>query len=315
MLEPMSKRAKNTVDDADALAGFKELTLAEVEERLSSGVSYFRSVQPKDVTFSIQKRSALLKEFPILRRDADGDTDQTDYLRIEGYAIVYEMPGNEMDYGGGEGYQEIVTRGACDEVLHTGPDVAFLKNHNPDMVMARTTAGTLMLRAGDPIGVPFTSAVALNTTYAKDFASDIQNGNINACSFSFSILPGGAVSSSEDNGIFTRRIDRVGELYDVSGVTYPAYPQTSLGIIERSLSRRWVELRSKATPAVPVVPAAAAAAAVEEAAASTEAEVPEVPADTETPETPAVDVSTRDALFESERRSLEIKALEVELIS
>ncbi len=302
MLGPMSKRAKDSADDAEALAGFKELSLAEVEERMANGVSYFRSAQPKDVTFSIQKRSALLKEFPTLKRDADGDNDQTDYLRIEGYAIVYELPGNEMDYGDGEGYQEIVTRGACDDVLRTGPDVAFLKNHNPDMVMARTTAGTLMLRAGDPAGVPFTSAVALNTTYAQDFASDIKNGNIDACSFSFSIMPGGATSSSNDNGLFTRRIDRVGELYDVSGVTYPAYPQTSLGIISRSLTHRWVELRAKGAPDA----AAADIPVVEEAAASTE---------TEAPETPTVDERTRTALFEAEQRALEIDALEVQLIS
>lgn len=137
--------------------------------------------------------------------------DNTDDLVVEGYASVFDAT-----YPVG-GFVERVSRGAFDDVLTD--DVRFLLNHE-GAPLARTTNGTLELRT-DENGL-FYRAQLIDTQAGRDLHKSIKRGDITQSSFAFTIEK----ESMDDNGI--RSIDKIGKLLDVSSVTYPASPITSV---------------------------------------------------------------------------------------
>jgi HK97 family phage prohead protease len=141
---------------------------------------------------------------------------------FEGHAAVFDEMSDDL--GGGFGsFREMLKRGAFKGVLKD--DVRLLFNHNPDLVLARTTSGTLKLTE-DPRGLKVIADVA-PTSYASDLRVLLERGDVSQMSFAFRIGEAGADEWHEDeDGNVTRTILRVGEMFDVSAVTYPAYPQT-----------------------------------------------------------------------------------------
>jgi len=139
---------------------------------------------------------------------------------IAGYAAVFNS--NSEDLGG---FIETIAPGAFDAVM--GDDVRALVNHDESKVLARTKAGTLRLDL-DETGLRYEFDVP-NTTYGNDLLESVNRGDISQSSFGFSV--------DEDewergmNGAKARRtITKVSRLYDVSPVTYPAYPDTSVAL-------------------------------------------------------------------------------------
>ena len=59
----------------------------------------------------------------------------------------------------------------------------------------------------------------------------MERGDITQMSFGFSVRPGGQDWAKDDNGRTIRTLKKV-RLYDVSPVTYPAYPQTDVAVRE-----------------------------------------------------------------------------------
>jgi phage head maturation protease len=59
----------------------------------------------------------------------------------------------------------------------------------------------------------------------------MERGDVTQMSFAFSILPNGQDWAKDENGQVVRTVKRV-KLYDISPVTYPAYPQTDVGLRE-----------------------------------------------------------------------------------
>jgi phage head maturation protease len=69
----------------------------------------------------------------------DGDTDAG--WKGGGLAIVYNTRSENLG-----GFTEIIKAGAARKLLKTSPDVRALQNHNPDLLLGRTNAGTLRLK-------------------------------------------------------------------------------------------------------------------------------------------------------------------------
>ncbi len=137
---------------------------------------------------------------------AEGD------MTITGYASVYD---DEYDLGY---FTERVAPGAFDGRLDD--DVRLLINHD-GMPLARTTNGTLELTT-DGRGLFYRANLA-DTQEGRDLYKLIQRGDITQSSFAFTI--------DEDEWTADRKlrtIKRVGRLYDVSPVTYPASPTTTV---------------------------------------------------------------------------------------
>lgn len=154
--------------------------------------------------FTVEKRSDDAERLPM----------------ISGYAAVFD---SETVIGGREwGFREKIARGAFAEALKTS-DVRALFNHDEDLVLGRMKAGTLRLME-DERGLKV-EIDPPDTQDARDLIIKMQRGDIDQMSFAF-IMEGGMQSWDESGDMPLRTIQRVGELLDVSIVTYPAYPDT-----------------------------------------------------------------------------------------
>ena len=138
--------------------------------------------------------------------------------KITGYAARFNKW--SLDLGG---FKEKIQQGAFDEALEKS-DVRALKNHDPNLLLGRTTSGTLKLN---------TNARGLqvvvdppDTSTGRDVIEEIRRKDITGMSFSFTTLED--EWKYKDDGSVERTIIKVGELYDVGPVTYPAYPDTSV---------------------------------------------------------------------------------------
>lgn len=152
------------------------------------------------------------RAFPLEFRAAQ-DTGNT----IIGHAAVFNTI---TDLGP---FKERIAPGAFTETIQND-DIRALFNHDPNIVLGRNKAGTLKLSEDDKglaveIDLP-------DTSYANDLKVSIQRGDINQMSFAFMVL-----EDSWDlvDGEEVRTLLKV-QLFDVSLVTYPAYPQTDASI-------------------------------------------------------------------------------------
>ncbi len=146
-------------------------------------------------------------------------------LKVVGHASVYNRLSENLG-----GFKEIIAPGAFDDVL--GDDVRALINHDSNLILARTTSGTLELST-DETGLKYEFTIP-ETSYGKDLAVSMERGDISQSSFAFTVDDD---TWETVNGEDVRTITKVKRLYDVSPVTYPAYPDANdLVIAQRSLS-------------------------------------------------------------------------------
>lgn len=182
----------------------------------------------------IERRTVALDGLRAERRE-DGA------VHLVGHAAVFNQL--SVDLGG---FREQILPGAFAEAIEKD-DVRALWNHNPDHVLGRSTTKTLLL-AEDARGLAIDIALP-DTSLARDLAVVIARGDVNQMSFGFSVRPGGQDWAEDDDGGIVRTLKSV-RLYDVSPVTFPAYPQTDIGVREM---RAWLAARrAKACPAASV---------------------------------------------------------------
>lgn len=133
--------------------------------------------------------------------------------RIRGHAAVF----NELSEDLG-GFREKIAPGAFSRTL--GADVRALINHDPNLVLGRSTAKTLrMSEDADGLAVEIDLP---DTAPARDLAASMERGDVNQMSFGFRTIED---KWDEVDGRIERTLLRV-DLFDVSVVTFPAYPQT-----------------------------------------------------------------------------------------
>lgn len=158
--------------------------------------------------------------------------DGKEHRVIRGHAAVFNQRSEDLG-----GWREQIAPGAFREAIETD-DVRALWNHNPDYVLGRNRSNTLTL-SEDARGLAIEVAPP-DTQWARDLLISIDRGDVNQMSFAFSVRPNGQDWAKDDDGTVVRTLKRV-RLYDVSPVTYPAYPQTD--VAARSL-RTWQDAGS-----------------------------------------------------------------------
>ena len=151
-----------------------------------------------------------------LRMDGDKPT-------VFGYGAVFNSMSNDLG-----GFREFIAPDAFEGRLED--DVRFLVNHDANLILARTTNGTLRLSV-DEKGLRYEADMP-NTSTARDLMELLKNGTISQSSFAFTVEED---SWEVKDGMNIRTIDKVSQLYDVSSVTYPAYNQASSAVALRSL--------------------------------------------------------------------------------
>jgi HK97 family phage prohead protease len=161
--------------------------------------------------------------------------DKTGELKFRGRPWVYEQLSDDLG-----GWQEVIRPGAASRTLERSPDVRFLINHDANMLLARTASGTLSLSEDDEGGIA--DAHMADVSYARDLAELIDRGDLTQMSFGFWITN----DSWSGNLHEVREFDLDGG--DVSAVTFPAFPQTSVEL--RSAAKRELGSAFREAPTV-----------------------------------------------------------------
>jgi len=160
------------------------------------------------------------KEIRVLPLDVEIRQSEGEAATVEWYPAVFNSFSEDLG-----GFREIITPGAFKNALKSS-DVRALINHDSNKVLGRAKAGTLTLQEDDK-GLKAT-VIMPNTSYAKDLRESIQRGDIDQGSFGFTLEERGQKWEENEDGSMIRTISEVRELLDVSLVTYPAYPDTSV---------------------------------------------------------------------------------------
>jgi HK97 family phage prohead protease len=136
-------------------------------------------------------------------------------MRLSGYAAVFNDPSVPLPFS------ERIAPGAFRKTLSETPDVRLLINHE-GLPLARTKNGTLTL-SEDEVGLRFDADLP-DTTEARDLWTLIQRGDVDQMSFAFRVIRQ-KWSSDRTERTLTEVSLADG---DVSVVTYPAYPTTTV---------------------------------------------------------------------------------------
>ena len=142
---------------------------------------------------------------------------------LTGRPIVF---GSKTDLGW---YDEVIKAGALD--LTDLKDVRFLVNHNTDMIpLARSrnnnessTMQMTVVPEGMDIRVDLDTE---NNAESKSLYSAVSRGDISGMSFMFTV-DADSWDDMESNHP-TRTITKIGKVFEVSAVTFPAYEATSI---------------------------------------------------------------------------------------
>ena len=156
----------------------------------------------------IERRTFTVQD--VEARQADDGT-----MRLRGYAAVFNDSSVPLPF------KENIAPGAFRKTLSETPDVRLLINHE-GLPLARTKNGTLTLTEDDR-GL-FMDAVIADTTEGRDLYKLVERGDVDQMSFAFRVI---RQKWSEDRS--TRTLTEVSLADgDVSVVTYPAYPTTTV---------------------------------------------------------------------------------------
>ena len=156
-------------------------------------------------------------------------------LYIEGYFAVF----NSI-YELWPGATESIAPGAFDDSV--SDDVRALYNHNTDIVLGRTSAGTMEIKQ-DSHGLWGRVRLNRNDTDAMNAYARIARGDITGCSFGFDIASQEA--DYRDDGTVHWTITKVSPLYEISPCTFPAYQETVVSARKHDLE----EIKRKRTEA------------------------------------------------------------------
>lgn len=149
-----------------------------------------------------------------VRAETDGDNST-----IIGYGSVFNKRSENLG-----GFREIIAPGAFDGVLED--DVRALFNHDANIILGRSTNNTLSLSVDDE-GLRY-EIDAPSTQYVKDVViAPMQRGDVRESSFHFRVARDGDTWEEDEEGVVIRTVHRIQRLFDVSPVTYPAYPDAA----------------------------------------------------------------------------------------
>lgn len=137
--------------------------------------------------------------------------------KIRGYAAVFNVLSEPIF-----GFRERILPGAFKKSLKN--DVRALVDHDSSQIIGRTKPKTLTLREDDK-GL-YVEITPPDTTLGRDTVESIKRGDLDQMSFGFRTIED--VWKTE-GGNPVRELIEV-DLFDVSVVAFPAYPQTSVDV-------------------------------------------------------------------------------------
>ena len=165
-----------------------------------------------------EKRSYSLRDF----RAVTGEENEK---FVEGHAAIF---GQRADIGGC--FYEMIDRGAFYD-KNALRDVALFVNHNWDQIplarSRRNNGNSTMTLTVDDIGLAFRAKLDVeNNPDAKAVYSAVSRGDLNSMSFAFRVDAEEWQDLKSEKP--TRRIKKIGRVFEVSAVAFPAYEGTDI---------------------------------------------------------------------------------------
>jgi HK97 family phage prohead protease len=171
-----------------------------------------------------------------VRSAVDGDS-----VRLTGLAHRYGVE-TRISLPFGKTVREIIRKGAFGKAVRARQDTKLLANHDPSLIMARTTNGGLVLRDTD-VGLRITATVPRDNI-TSGYLDAIADGRITQMSFAMSGITDNWIGVNETEAI--SEIVDIDTLWDTSLVVFPQYKGTSVAV-ERSTRSRRVPIDSDPT--------------------------------------------------------------------
>ncbi len=154
--------------------------------------------------------------FPVMEMRAI--TDDDGLRHIVGYAAVFNALSDDLG-----GWREKIDPGAFVNTIGAD-DVRALWNHDSNYVLGRNKSGTLVL-SEDQRGLKI-DIKPPDCQWARDLMTSIERKDIDQMSFGFKTI------AHRWEGEYPNEVRTLMEvkLFDVSPVTFPAYPETEVGL-------------------------------------------------------------------------------------
>lgn len=175
-------------------------------------------------------------------KDVTTRSDDAGNPIIEGMFVVYDSVYKVYD-----GATESIAKGALKGAIDG--DVRALYNHNSDLVLGRTSAGTLRLQETDA-GLWGSITINKNDSDAMNAYERIARGDVTGASFGFDIVR--ESTTVGDNGEVHWTIEEINPVYEISPCVFPAYEAThisargkELNIIRERKLQAWKERAKK----------------------------------------------------------------------
>jgi len=167
-------------------------------------------------------RSGGVPDGRIVRAEADEDATG---VQLRGHAIVFNSRSEWM------GFFEYVHPSAVDRTFAEKIDVRALWSHNPDLTIGRVSAGTTRLRK-----VSRALAAEIDPPrWAAGQIESVKRRDVSGMSFAFETVED--EWRIEDSVPARDVLDM--RVFEVSGVSFPAYPATSLRVVNADARADW----------------------------------------------------------------------------
>lgn len=140
---------------------------------------------------------------------------------IFGYGAVFNSPSQILYHRDIGEFIESIEPEAFNHLLND-PNIMVLANHDHNMVLGRTGAGTAEIGV-DERGLWYR---ATPPNSRADVLESVERGDMIGSSFGFDIDPEGE-EWEQSEGQWQRKIFRFKKVYDLGPVTYPAYLDTT----------------------------------------------------------------------------------------
>lgn len=208
---PSKRQAERALAYAERVV---ERIRADEQNNRWSGISINLNKDERTPVSKQVERRVSHVEFDVRELDTKGDK-----MTFRGYAAVFNSPSQPLPF------TEYIREGAFRSSLKSRNEVKMFKNHNTDIVLGSTRAGTLRLTE-DSTGL-LAEADLPPTTDGKDLSILMQRGDVNSMSFGFSVPAKGDSWSADGQ---TRELHQI-RLHEVSIVTgFPAYEATTASV-------------------------------------------------------------------------------------
>lgn len=144
---------------------------------------------------------------------------------LTGYSIIFDSLSEDLG-----GFREKIDRRALNKTLSDERNILALYGHDPAAVLGSTKSGTLQL-VPDENGLR-TVIYPPDTGIGRDTVTLVQRGDVTGMSFGFNVIRD---TWDESGKVPIRTVDEL-RLYEVSIVSFPAYPATSVSLARSILN-------------------------------------------------------------------------------